>query len=121
MIDSTPWVNRPHPGPRAERLALTPEQREALETLLRAGKTQVRVARRAQALLLMADGVGPGDIAMLVGADLRTVIEWRLRFKKADDPLTMLADAPRSGRPPSLSPKRMRRGSLPKPADLRAK
>jgi hypothetical protein len=121
MIDSTPWVNRPHPGPRAERLALAPEQREVLETLLRAGTTQTRVARRAQALLLIADGVGPGDIAMLLGADVRTVVEWRLRFKQAADPLTMLADAPRTGRPPSLSRTPTRRKSSPKLADLQAR
>jgi transposase len=103
MIDPTPWVNRPHPGPRAERLVLTPEQREAVEALLRSGTTELRVARRGQALLLMADGVGPEDIAKLVGVHVRTVIEWRLRFKKAANPLDMLADALRSGRPPSLS------------------
>jgi hypothetical protein len=119
MIDSTPWVNRPHPGPRAERLPLTTEQREALETLLRAGTTEMRVAHRAQAQLLMADGVGPGDIAMLVGVHVRTVIEWRLRFKKATDPLAVLADAPRSGRPPSLSRRPMRQGWSPRHVDLR--
>jgi hypothetical protein len=119
MIDPTPWVDRPHPGPRAERLALTPKQRKAVKALLRAGTTEVRVAHRAQALLLMADGVGPGDIAMLVGVHPRTVIEWRLRFKKAADPLTMLADAPRSGRPPSLSRRPTRRGSSPKRVALR--
>ena len=121
MIDSTPWVNRPHPGPRAERLALTPKQREAVEALLRAGTTEVRVARRAQALLLMADGAGPGDIAMLVGVHLRTVTGWRVCFKQAPDPVAMLADAPRSGRPPSLSPRPMQPGSSRRDAAPRAR
>lgn len=71
--------------------------------MLRCGTTELRVARRAQALLLMAEGVGLGDIARLVGVNLRTVEEWRSRFQKAADPLAALADAPRSGRPPSLS------------------
>lgn len=119
MIDSTPWVDRPHPGPRAERLALTPEQRKAVESLLRSGTTELRVARRAQALLLMADGVGAGDIARLVGVHERTVFDWRRQLKKAANPLDELTDAPRSGRPPSLSPKPMPRRSSPKPVDLR--
>lgn len=120
MIDSTAWVDRPHPGPRAARLALTPEQREQAEALLRRGTTPLREARRAQALLLMADGVGPGDIALLVGVHERTVVGWRSHFKKASNPVDELADAPRSGRPPSLSPRSRRRRSLPKRASLRA-
>jgi hypothetical protein len=119
MIDSAPWVDRPHPGPRAQRLVLAPEQREQAEALLRSGTTLLRVARRAQALLLMDDGVGPGDIAHLLGVHKRTVLDWRSHFKRAANPLDELADAPRSGRPPSLSPKRMRRVSSPKRVALR--
>jgi hypothetical protein len=62
-----------HPGPRAKPFPLTPEQREAVEAALRPAKTEVRIARRAQALLLMAESVGRGDIAMLVGVHVRTV------------------------------------------------
>jgi DNA-directed RNA polymerase specialized sigma24 family protein len=119
MIDSTPWVDRPHPGPRAERLALTQAEREQVEALLRCGTTPLREARRAQALLLMADGVGPGDIAQLVGVHERTVLAWRSHFKKASSPVDELADAPRSGRPPSLSPRPRRRRSSPKRASRR--
>ena len=99
MIDPQPWVNRPHPGPRAKRLPITPEQREAVEAALRPGKTEQRIAKRAQALLLMAEGVCNGDIAMLVGVHVRTVEKWKARFTGTDDPVARLADAPRSGRP----------------------
>ena len=119
MIDSARWVDRPHPGPRAERLALTPEQREEVEALLRKGTTDLRVARRAQALLLMADGVGAGDIAGLVGVHERTVFDWRSHFKKAANPLDALTDAPRSGRPPSLSRRPMQPRSSPTRVNLR--
>lgn len=81
-----------------------------MEATIRAGKTELRVARRAQALLLMADGVSANDTAKLVGVHIRTVFEWRERFRDTDEPAAKLADAPRSGRPRALSrsPKRPR-------------
>lgn len=102
MIDSTPWVTRTHPGPRAERRRLSPKQREAVEATLRRGKSAVRVFRRAQALLLMADGVGAEDMARLLGVHVRTIFKWRKRFS-SPDPASKLADAPRPGRPRALS------------------
>ena len=105
MIDSGPWVARARPGPPAKPLLLTPAQRATVEAAIRAGKTEVRIARRAQALLLMADGVSANDTAMLVGVHIRTVFEWRERFRDTEDPASKLADAPRSGRPRSLSRK----------------
>ena len=87
MIDAEPWVSRPHPGPRAKRFPLTPQQLEAVEAALRPAKTELRIAKRGQALLLMAEGVGNGDIAMLVGVHVRTVEKWKARFAGADDPV----------------------------------
>jgi hypothetical protein len=102
MIDPEPWVTRSHPGPRATPFPLTTAQRAAVEAAIRPATTETRVFRRAQALLLMADGVSVKETAMLVGAHERTVYEWRVRFRDADDPAAMLTDAPRSGRPVSL-------------------
>lgn len=102
MIDSTPWAQRPHPGPPTVPLPLSDEQRSDLEAVLRPDKVEKRIARRAQALLLMADGVTACDIAMVLGVHARTVEKWRVRFSSGD-PLTKLADAPRSGRPRALS------------------
>lgn len=110
MIDPELWVRRPHPGPRANRVPLTRAQRKAVEDAIRPPKTEVRVAKRGQAVLLMAAGVGAEDIARLLGIHIRTVFDWKARIAKADDPAAELADAPRSGRPPSLSRKPTRRG-----------
>ena len=109
MINPEPWVNRPHPGPRAKPVLITPSAREAVEASIRPAKTEVRVAKRGQALLLMSDGVGPHDIAILLGVHPRTVERWKARFVGSSDPVTKLADAPRSGRPVSLSRVRTRR------------
>ena len=118
-INPEPWVSRPHPGPRAKPLALTAAQREAVEAAVRPAKTEVRKVRRAEALLLMAAGVGGGDIAMLLGVHGWTVEKWKARFAAASDPVAKLADAPRSGRPASLSPRPTVRGSKPPRASRR--
>jgi hypothetical protein len=110
MIDAEPWVNRRHPGPRAQRVPLTAQQRMAVEDTIRPAKTEVRVAKRGQAVLLMDDGVGAEDIAKLLGVHVRTVFDWKARIARAADPAAKLTDAPRSGRPASLSRTPTRRG-----------
>ena len=102
MIDSTPWANRPHPGRPTVPLKLSPEQRAAIEMAMRPEKAERRIVVRGQAVLFMADGVPAPDIAMLLGVHERTVFKWRRRFE-CDHPEEKLADAPRSGRPLSLS------------------
>jgi transposase len=83
-------------------LALTEAQRTDIEMAIRPDKVGRRIFQRGQAVLLMADGVGAEDIATILGIDPRTARKWRVRFSQGD-PLRKLADAPRSGRPPSLS------------------
>ena len=102
MIDSSPWANRPHGGRRTVPLKLSPEQRMDIEAAMRPEKAERRIVVRAQALLFMADGVAASDIAMVLGVHERTVFSWRKRFD-CEHPEDKLADAPRSGRPPSLS------------------
>jgi hypothetical protein len=102
MIDPTPWAHRPHPGPRTVPLPLSDAQRIDLEAALRPDKAENRIVRRAHAALFMAAGVPAADIAMVLGVHARTVERWRARFS-CPDPVAKLADAPRSGRPPSLS------------------
>jgi hypothetical protein len=102
MIDSTPWANRPHAGRRTVPLKLSPDQRSDIEMAMRPEKAERRIVLRAQALLFMADGVPACDIAMVLGVAERSVFRWRRRFE-CDHPELKLADAPRSGRPPSLS------------------
>ena len=90
-----------------------------VEAAMRPDKAEQRVVKRAQALLLMADGVPATDIAMLLGVHLRSVFRWRARFL-CEHPEEKLADAPRPGRPPSLSPAPTAPGSSRKPAARRA-
>ena len=85
-------------------LPLTRKQLAAVEAAIRPGKAEKRVVVRGQALLLMAAGVSQHDVARALGVHPRTAEKWRQRFLDADDPVSKLADAPRSGRPPSLSP-----------------
>jgi transposase len=70
--------------------------------MLGPGKVEKRIFLRGQALLLLADGVAPPDIAKLLGVSPGNVKKWKRRFK-TDKPLERLVDAPRTGRPPSLS------------------
>lgn len=102
MIDSAPWAGRWHPGPETVPLELSAKQRRRLEGIVRLPTAETRVSRRAQALLLLGDGVPVVDIARLLGLHQRTVSRWRQRFRVAD-PIARLADAPRSGRPRALS------------------
>ena len=116
MIDSSPWANRPHYGRPTVPLPLSDAQRTEIETALRPDKVEKRVLRRGVAVLFMADGVPAGDIAKVLGVDVRTVQRWKNRFD-CEEPAKKLADAPRSGRPPSLSQEPTAPRSSPKPAD----
>ena len=102
MIDYSAVAGRAHGGRPTVPLKLSAEERARIEQALRPAKAQQRIVRRAQAVLMMADGVPATDIARLLGVHVCTVDDWRKRFDCAT-PSGKLADAPRSGRPPSLS------------------
>jgi transposase len=76
---------------------LSDEERVELLHRVRASTSQVRVARRAQVILLCADGVPLRQIGLAVGMDQHQVGVWRRRF--LDKRLDGLKDASRSGRP----------------------
>ena len=84
-------------------VSLTREQRDQVEAELRRGKIEKRVYLRARALLMMADGVPANRVAWTLDVHERTAEKWRRRFRH-EDPVAMLADAPRAGRPRALSP-----------------
>jgi len=90
--------------------ALTEKARSEVVARLKLPTVEKRVLLRGQALLLMADGVTPGDIAKLLGVRERAVWKWKKRFR-CENPVDRLADAPRSGRPPALSRKQTARRS----------
>ena len=89
-------------GPPTIPIALTTEQRQQVVAILRRGKVEKRVYLRGRALLMMADGVPANRVAWELGVHERTAESWRHRFQQGD-PVQMLAEAPRSGRPRSLS------------------
>src|SRR5512143_1687553 len=64
----------------ADAMPISPGQREALEVLARSGTAPFREVRRAQALLMAADGLPNVQIAAAVGVTAVTVRAWRTRF-----------------------------------------
>ncbi|MGI8915377.1 MAG: helix-turn-helix domain-containing protein [Chloroflexota bacterium] len=86
----------------ALKVELSEAVRQTLEGWLRATSTPLGTARRARALLLLADGVSYVETARLVGLADRHVRKWVRRFVR--DGLDGLHDLPRSGRPPAFPP-----------------
>jgi len=63
-------------------LVVTPEDRAALERLVRSGKTQQRVAFRSRIVLKAADGLANTHIARDLGTSRPTVMDWRRRYAR---------------------------------------
>jgi DNA-binding CsgD family transcriptional regulator len=76
--------------------------RTQLEGLLRRQKTPAGLAKRARAVLLVADGQRLRQTAVQVGFTERNLRKWLTRFLAQG--LAGLQDAPRTGRPPVFSP-----------------
>jgi hypothetical protein len=76
---------------------------EQLLSWLRATKTPVGPAKRAWAMLLLADGASYAATARQVDLRERHVRKWAKRFLR-DGPAGLF-DAKRSGRPPIFSPR----------------
>ena len=82
---------------RAAEVALTDEQRATLRGWLGAGKTERRMAFRAGVILAIAEGLSNKAVAERVGTRPATVSKWRGRV--AQEGVSGLRDAPRSGKP----------------------
>jgi hypothetical protein len=83
-------------------MVVSEEERQSLQGWLRASKTPVGKARRARAILLLADGVTYARTAELVGLGERHVRKWARRF--VERRLAGLDDLPRPGRRPVFPP-----------------
>lgn len=81
----------------ATPIELTVEEQEVLQTWVRAGKTERRLALRAAIILAAAKGQGTNSIAREMKVIPATVSKWRTRF--AQERLSGLSDAPRPGAP----------------------
>jgi transposase len=86
----------------APPIALNAEERQRLESFARGKKTAVRVAFRAQIILLAADGKQNLDIAAELKTTPRAVGKWRSRYA-ARGVEGILNDASRPGRTPKIS------------------
>jgi transposase len=78
-------------------VALTSEQRATLRSWLAAGKTERRLAFRAQIILALAEGLSNAAVAGRLVTRPATVSKWRGCFARRG--VAGLADAPRSGKP----------------------
>ena len=92
------------PHPSSPRVVLLPEQREQLESLLRAGSTPQALVFRVRLILRAAAADQPSNlqIAAEFACTRTTVALWRRRY--LGQGLAGLQDAQRSGRPRSFSP-----------------
>lgn len=78
-------------------ISLTAEERDILESWVRATKTEQRKVLRSRIILAAGQGQGTGAIARQLGVRPTTVSKWRLRF--AQGRLAGLEDVPRPGKP----------------------
>lgn len=78
-------ILRNEQAPRApwgamETVFLAPEEREALERMLRSRTAAVACVRRARIILLLAQGRSISEIARTIGIERRIVRKWGRRF-----------------------------------------
>jgi transposase len=91
------------PGPRTARVVeLTPETRATLVQWVRSTTRSAGPVRRAQIVLLAAEGQPLRHIAQQVGVDRNVVRDWLDRFRAQG--VAGLADRPRPGRPRTFPP-----------------
>jgi putative transposase len=94
----------------ADPVTILPEQRQALEHLVRTRSTPQQTALRARMMLHAADGVGVRESARALGVWPKTARYWRQRWRQAADGQSVperLADAPRSGAPATYTPEQI--------------
>lgn len=81
---------------------LTEEEDREIARLIRAQTAPVRLARRARIIARAQEGLRLPAVAAELGVSAATVRQWVGRFNAHG--LAGLADAPRSGRPPTYPP-----------------
>jgi transposase len=94
----------------ADPVSVLPEQREALEHLVRTHSTPQQLALRARIIVQAADGMGVRASARELGVWPKTVRYWRKRWREAADRQSVperLADVQRSGAPATFTPEQI--------------
>jgi len=92
----------------APAIALSPDQRAALERRARSRSLPVRVVDRARIVLLAAEGQQDKEIALALGTTPKKVSRWRKRFLTLGI-VGLEKDASRSGRKPTINLRLIRR------------
>ena len=82
-------------------LPISTQDRETLETWLRATTTEQRLVTRARIILALAQGCTNKQVAKHLELRTATVSKWRGRFAKEGP--AGLADEPRAGKPPTYT------------------
>ena len=98
------------PAPKAPPISLSPEQKVALEDLVRAHSTPQQLAERARIILLAAAGKGMTESAAALGVWRKTVRHWRRRWTAANAAAgiaELLSDASRCGAPATFTPEQI--------------
>jgi hypothetical protein len=88
---------------RRQLVSLTAKQREELDALLRRPSIAAGLAKRARAIVLLADGMNVSATSRLVQMQRRHLYKWIDRFRRQG--IAGLSDGKRSGRPPVFSPR----------------
>lgn len=92
---------------KAQPLAMSSEQRQTLESWVRAKTTPQRTVLRARICLLASDGVSNSANAKRLATSRPTVLLWRSRFAE-QGPDGLLRDAPRGPGPNATSPEKVK-------------
>jgi transposase len=95
------------PIPQATVIALTIEERKALEALAGSRKSEARMRDRARIVLLAASGAGSRAIAREVGCTPGTASKWRVRY--AGQRMAGLSETGDRGAEPRYGPEHGRR------------
>ena len=90
-----------HQRPRI--VSVTAKQREELDALLRRPSIASGLAKRARAIVLLAEGATVSATGRLVQMQRRHLYKWIDRFRQQG--VAGLSDGKRTGRPPVFSPR----------------
>lgn len=97
-------------GPKPPAITLTEVERQELQRLIKRHTTPQQIALRARLILAAADGLNNAQVAHREALSVDTARHWRTRWLESRSVALRelsvkerLADAPRSGKPPTIT------------------
>ena len=94
----------------AKRITLNEKEKKELTRIEKSGKSEARKVQRARIILACAEGLKNKEVAANLTVGVLSVAKWRKRY--AADGISGLEDAPRSGKPPVMEYKVLRKSLL---------